>query len=68
MPHIDMTSVMFNISTPKSSTFILLSGDFHRIGLHKYAIYLEICTCVLFYIILAFRLSLDVTIIVDNTI
>ena len=47
---------MFNVH-------ILMSGDFHRIELHMHAIYL----CANFLATLAFRLSLDVTIIVDNT-
>ena len=61
MPHIDMTSVIFG--SKMFNVHILLSGDFHRIELHMYAIYL----CAIFLATLAFKLSLDVTIIVDNT-
>ena len=34
---------------PYPASGLFISGDFHRIGLHKYAIYLEISTCVLFF-------------------
>ena len=52
MPHIDMTSVIFD--SKMFNVHILLSGDFHRIELHMYAIYL----CAIFLATLAFKLSL----------
>ena len=71
MPHIDITSVILNILTKKIfNVHILLSADFQRIMLHKYAIDNEIYMYLFATLLatLAFRLSFDVSITVDNTI
>ena len=69
MPHIGMTSVIFNISTPKSSTYIVYcqvtSTELGCISMPYILKYASVCHSLA---TLAFRLSLDVTIIVDNTI